>query len=179
VARFAPPRCVQRFGEAGERADLRRARLCRWISPLDLHSVAYLEDPAPTLRWLRERDPVHHSPHGYWLLTRYDDVAAAFRDPRLSSDWTNKRGRRATNDSSDPFTRAQQVVLQSFNMSDPPQHTRLRSLVQQAFSRAAVDQQRERSTPWSTNSSMSVSPQVHSTLSPSWPSRSRSRSLPR
>lgn len=112
--------------------------------PLDLHSVAYLEDPAPTLRWLRERDPVHQSPHGYWLLTRYDDVAAAFRDPRLSSDWTNKRSRRATDDSSDPFTRAQQVVLQSFNMSDPPQHTRLRSLVQQAFSRAAVDQQRER-----------------------------------
>ncbi len=112
--------------------------------PLDLHSVAFLDDPAPTLRWLRDHDPVHHSSYGYWLLTRYDDVAAAFRDPRLSSDWATKRGLPRAADSLDPFTRAQQVVLQSFNMSDPPQHTRIRNLVQQAFTRAAVDQQRER-----------------------------------
>lgn len=106
--------------------------------------MAFLEDPAPTLRWLRDHDPVHHSSHGYWLLTRYDDVAAAFRDPRLSSDWAAKRGLPRAVHSLDPFTRAQQVVLQSFNMSDPPQHTRIRGLVQQAFTRAAVDQQRER-----------------------------------
>ena len=42
------------------------------------------------LAWLREHDPVHRSPYGYWLLTRYDDVAAAFRDPRLSSQWSKK-----------------------------------------------------------------------------------------
>ena len=34
--------------------------------------------------WMREHDPVHRSAYGYWLLTRYDDVAAALRDPRLS-----------------------------------------------------------------------------------------------
>ncbi|MBU6317897.1 MAG: cytochrome P450, partial [Acidobacteria bacterium] len=112
--------------------------------PLDLHSTAFLEDPAPTLRWLRTHDPVHHSPYGYWLLTRYDDVAAAFRDPRLSSEWTKKRGERASSPTDDPFARAQQVVLHSFNMKDPPHHTRIRTLVQQAFGRAAVDRQRDR-----------------------------------
>ena len=118
--------------------------------PLDLHSREFLEDPAPTLAWLREHDPVHRSPYGYWLLTRYDDVAAAFRDPRLSSEWTKKGSlpgmpaRPAGTD--DAFTRAQRVVLHSFNMKDPPAHTRIRQLVQQAFTRAAVDEQRGRIT---------------------------------
>jgi len=119
--------------------------------PLDLHSTEFLEDPAPTLRWLRENDPVHRSEYGYWLLTRYDDIAAAFRDPRLSSEWSKKGSlpgvaarHRAEPDLTDPFVRAQQVVLHSFNMKDPPSHTRLRQLVQQAFTRAAVDEQRSR-----------------------------------
>ena len=121
------------------------------MTPLDLHSREFLEDPAPTLAWLREHDPVHRSPYGYWLLTRYDDVTAALRDPRLSSEWTKKGSlpgvaprHRAVPDLDDPFVRAQQVVLHSFNMKDPPAHTRIRQLVQQAFTRAAVDEQRGR-----------------------------------
>jgi cytochrome P450 len=121
------------------------------MTPLDLHSREFLEDPAPTLAWLREHDPVHRSPYGYWLLTRYDDVTAALRDPRLSSEWTKKGSlpgvaprHRAALDLDDPFIRAQQVVLHSFNMKDPPAHTRIRQLVQQAFTRAAVDEQRGR-----------------------------------
>ena len=110
--------------------------------PLDLHSREFQEDPAPTLAWLREHDPVHQSPYGYWLLTRYDDVAAALRDPRLSSHWGRKHAGRPP--AEDPFLRAQQVVFHSFNMQDPPTHTRIRALVQQAFTRAAVDEQRDR-----------------------------------
>ncbi len=118
--------------------------------PLDLHSVDFQEDPAPTLAWLREHDPVHRSAYGYWLLTRYDDVAAAFRDPRLSSEWSKKgslpgMAARPPGDD-DAFSRAQRVVLHSFNMQDPPSHTRIRQLVQLAFSRAAVDEQRGRIT---------------------------------
>lgn len=119
--------------------------------PLDLHSQEFLEDPAPTLGWLRVNDPVHRSQYGYWLLTRYDDIAAAFRDPRLSSEWSKKGAlpgasarHRGEPDLDDPFVRAQQVVLHSFNMKDPPSHTRIRQLVQQAFTRAAVDEQRSR-----------------------------------
>jgi len=46
----------------------------------------------------------------------------------------------------DAFARAQQIVLHSFNMKDPPSHTRIRQLVQQAFTRAAIDEQRGRIT---------------------------------
>lgn len=49
-------------------------------------------------------------------------------------------------DPDDPFVAAQRTVLHSFNMKDPPDHTRLRQLVQQAFTRAAVDEQRGRIT---------------------------------
>jgi len=96
---------------------------------------------------------VHRTPHGYWLLTRYDDVAAALRDPRLSSEWTKKGAlpgaparERATSGEAadDAYLRAQRIVLHSFNMKDPPGHTRIRQLVQQAFTRAAVDDQRGR-----------------------------------
>ncbi|MFN8021735.1 MAG: cytochrome P450 [Acidimicrobiales bacterium] len=109
--------------------------------PLDLHSHEFLEDPAPTLAWLREHDPVHESEHGYWLLTRYDDVAAALRDPRLSSEWRRKPRAIALDDS---YGQAQQIVLSSFNMKDDPDHARIRRLVQQAFTRAAVVDRRGR-----------------------------------
>ena len=42
-------------------------------------------DPYPLYRRLREEDPVHRMPGGTWLLTRYEDVAAALRNPALSS----------------------------------------------------------------------------------------------
>ena len=44
-------------------------------------------DPHPYLHRLRAADPVHWSEHHQaWLLTRYDDVASAFLDTRLSSE---------------------------------------------------------------------------------------------
>jgi cytochrome P450 len=90
---------------------------------------------------LREHDPVHESEHGYWLLLRYDDVAAAFRDPDLSSEWRRKPRTAAPDDR---YAQAQAIVLSSFNMKDDPDHARVRALVQQAFTRAAVDQRRDR-----------------------------------
>ena len=44
-------------------------------------------DPYPFFRRLREEDPVHWcEPMNLWLVTRYDDVLAGLRDPRLSSN---------------------------------------------------------------------------------------------
>jgi cytochrome P450/ferredoxin-NADP reductase len=41
----------------------------------------YLLDPAEYLRWSRESEPVFYSPKiGYWVVTRYEDVRAIFRD---------------------------------------------------------------------------------------------------
>ena len=42
---------------------------------------AYLQDPPAYVRWAREQEPVFFSPQlGYWVVTRYDDIKAVFRD---------------------------------------------------------------------------------------------------
>ncbi len=41
----------------------------------------YQQDPPEYLRWAREKEPVFYSPQlGYWVITRYDDIQAIFRD---------------------------------------------------------------------------------------------------
>lgn len=47
----------------------------------DPFSDAYQQDPPDYLRWAREQEPIFYSPVlGYWVVTRYDDVKAIFRD---------------------------------------------------------------------------------------------------
>ncbi|WP_201772301.1 cytochrome P450/oxidoreductase [Hoeflea sp. BAL378] len=47
----------------------------------DPFAASYLANPAEALRWSREQEPVFYSPElGYWVVTRYDDVKAVFRD---------------------------------------------------------------------------------------------------
>ncbi len=53
----------------------------------DLLDPEVNQDPYPFFARLREEDPVHYSEaHHGWLVSRYDDVAAALVDLRLSSD---------------------------------------------------------------------------------------------
>ncbi|SAK81562.1 ferredoxin [Caballeronia pedi] len=41
----------------------------------------YQQDPPEYVRWAREQEPVFWSPKlGYWVVTRYDDIKAIFRD---------------------------------------------------------------------------------------------------
>jgi pimeloyl-[acyl-carrier protein] synthase len=102
------------------------------FNPLDPDFIA---DPYPRYRRLRAEDPVHQSPMGFWVLTRYDDVAGILRDPRF--------GRKG-------FDRllAARFGDAGFDLSmlfrDPPDHTRLRTLVTKAFTPRAIEQMRER-----------------------------------
>jgi cytochrome P450 len=50
------------------------------FNPMDPEFIA---DPNPTYRRLRAEDPVHEHPLGFWVLTRYEDVVASLRDPRM------------------------------------------------------------------------------------------------
>ncbi|GAA5234235.1 cytochrome P450 [Verticiella sediminum] len=41
----------------------------------------YQQDPPEYVRWAREQEPVFYSPKlGYWVVARYDDIKAVFRD---------------------------------------------------------------------------------------------------
>jgi hypothetical protein len=70
---------------------------------------------------------------GGWAVTRYKDVAAAFRDARLSSDRKSGYERQMPapiREKLDPLFRN----LTSWMVAmDPPAHTRIRALINQAF----------------------------------------------
>jgi cytochrome P450 len=102
-------------------------------------------DPYPTYRRMREESPVWQSPEGIWYLTRYQDCLDLFHSPALSHDTTRSKVFQAGL-SPDPEERAQQVVEAQKNRSildaDPPEHTRLRSLINRAFTPAVVEASR-------------------------------------
>lgn len=104
-------------------------------------------DPHPFYRELRERDPVHRSrPADGWVLTRYRDVEAVLGDRRFSSDernlrrWPRIRRRLARAGLHNPYDGDRASMLRV----DAPDHSRLRSLVNKAFTPRAVERMRER-----------------------------------
>jgi len=54
------------------------------IQPLlyDPEDPGYRSDPYPLYARLRTTEPVHRSPLGYWVLSRYADIDQVHRDPR-------------------------------------------------------------------------------------------------
>jgi cytochrome P450 len=97
---------------------------------------AFRADPYPVLARLREREPVHHDDViKRWVLTRGDDVDRALRDRTMAVD-----GRKANEGT---YMRMFAVPAgsrePSMLMLDPPNHTRLRSLVNKAFTPRAIE----------------------------------------
>src|SRR5262245_12910641 len=105
------------------------------FKPMDPEFVA---DPYPTYHRLRAEDPVHHSPLGFWVLTRYADVIAMLRDPRLVKEPI----------AAFVAARFGVAVPPGLGVSmldrDPPDHTRLRGLVSKAFTPRALEALRPR-----------------------------------
>jgi cytochrome P450 len=106
---------------------------------------ALLQDPYPAYRRLRTEAPAHLDvATGELVLTRYADVVAALRHPRLSSRGVATGGL--------PIPQSIQwtvrPVLDSLSkqmlFSDPPDHTRLRGLANKAFTPRVVEGMRTR-----------------------------------
>ena len=87
--------------------------------------------PHDQLRWLRREAPVYWHPEpdgpGFWALTRYDDVVQVSRDPQTFS---SSVGGTMIPDVPPMMLAGMQLML--LNM-DPPQHTKLRALVNKGF----------------------------------------------
>jgi cytochrome P450 len=105
----------------------------------DVRSPEALADPHAFFRRLREHDPVHWSaPSNAWLITGHEEVAAAFKDARLSSDRLTPLESRLP-----PSLRA--AMAQTFELlrgwmvfRDPPVHEHLRDPVRRAFTRRSL-----------------------------------------
>ena len=105
------------------------------FNPMD---PEFLADPYPTYHRLRAEDPVHHSPLGFWVLTRYEDVSAVLRDPRFIKEPL------AALVAARFGAEVPRGVGLSMLDRDPPDHTRLRSLVSKAFTPRVVEGLRPR-----------------------------------
>lgn len=99
----------------------------------------YAADPYPHLAQLRADAPVHQHPMGFWLLTRHADVSAVLRSG-MSVELRNLGAGRLREQRSEAVGEQPQWRGAELSMldRDPPDHTRLRRLVSQAFTRRAV-----------------------------------------
>ena len=106
----------------------------------DPQDPAFVRDPYPTLARLQEAAPVFWSERmGGWVATRYDDIRAAFRDPRLSSDRIRPFVRQLRGELADIVKPLGDNLALWAVFNDPPDHTRLRALMNKAFTSRAVE----------------------------------------
>ena len=116
---------------------------------LSIHQMldeAYLANPYPLYDQLRAVAPVFWDEEqgGCWTVTSYAEVQAGLRDPRFSAqrmdigtDWIPAEMKSQLEPPISALTR-QMLFL------DPPDHTRLRSLVSKAFTPRMIDTLRPR-----------------------------------
>lgn len=113
-----------------------------------LASAGFIADPYPTLRLMRQEAPVYWSESiGGWILTQYDDIVRSMKGTAHFSN-ENRLGQAINylppekRANYKPF--ADHYATKSLLHSDPPDHTRLRSLVTKEFTPSVVEQMRPR-----------------------------------
>ena len=112
-----------------------------FANPLTTADQALLNDPYPLLAQLRNDKPVYYSPKDkYWLVSRYDDVAMVLRDARFGKQiQTWKHAPNPFFADFIPSLKALKKTASTWLLNlNPPDHTRVRSLINQAFSGAAI-----------------------------------------
>ncbi|RCV88833.1 cytochrome P450/oxidoreductase [Billgrantia montanilacus] len=107
----------------------------------DPFEAPYQLDPAEALRWSREQEPVFYSPRlGYWIVSRYDDIKAIFRDNHTFSP-------SIALEKITPASKEAQAVLERYDYGmnrtlvneDEPAHMARRRELLEAFSPEALE----------------------------------------
>lgn len=100
-----------------------------------LVNAAFLANPYPTYRALREAGPIHWSDEffgGAWLLTRHADVEFVLRDPRFSAQrtgaWVKDR-----EDAPGELSGFQRLFARALLFLDAPDHPRIRKVLNAGF----------------------------------------------
>jgi pimeloyl-[acyl-carrier protein] synthase len=103
----------------------------------------FQEDPYPTYHLFRTADPIHQVKgfkFNQWFLTRYSDVLAVLNDPRFRVDDLPQRlTEKALHLKQGDFEPLSQTIRHWLFFLEPPDHGRLRSLVQKTFSVLKVE----------------------------------------
>ncbi len=112
---------------------------------LDLRHSSNIRDPYPLYRWLREHDPIHWSDSlRGWLISRDHDVRHVFQNPEIFA--SDRRGKIRDGAFSNRSAAADvlEVMGKQVAYRDPPDHTRLRRLLNKAFATREVESMRPR-----------------------------------
>lgn len=115
-------------------------------APIDLFTPALRANPEALFARLRTEEPVSRVTvrgRPCWLITRYDDAVAALKDPRLVKSPPSASEKDAPRPA-DPSSDVLRVMTGSLLDLDPPDHTRLRSIVQRSLTPALLDRLRAR-----------------------------------
>lgn len=100
----------------------------------------WISDPGPLFDAIRDENPIHRTAAGYWVVTRHEDCLTILRSRSSSSDAMNvAEGSRPQGIRGGKRDEQYELIRQTGNdtrpflFRDPPDHTRLRGLVQRAF----------------------------------------------
>lgn len=100
-----------------------------------------LSDPYPIYAALREGGPLHRTPRGVWLVLAYEPAIAILRDHHRFSVEHSKYRKPTADTGPGPAERGLENIML---FKDPPDHTRLRTLVNKAFTPRVVERMRPR-----------------------------------
>src|SRR3954449_12466857 len=121
------------------------------VTPLDLgfdpSDRAFIADPYPVYERLRDEHPILWNPAtSQWLVSRHADVNRLLRDRRLGRTYLHQSTHAEMGRPEPPSWHAPFHELNDAGMLDlePPGHTRLRRLVQRAFTPRTVESMRPR-----------------------------------
>ncbi|MEJ8305256.1 cytochrome P450 [Saccharibacillus sacchari] len=102
----------------------------------ELFTPKAVQNPYPVYARMREEEPIAKLmfPDGQfgWMITRYEDAVEILRDQRFVKDMSKMFG-----------SEYQSIFTSNMLFSDPPDHRRLRGLVQQGFTPKLVEAMRE------------------------------------
>ena len=111
------------------------------LQDIDFRSPEIIANPYPTYALLREKAPIfYHEASRMTFISRYEDVDDLLRDRRLGRQFSHvmtraEAGLPPLRPEYEPFHRLNDNMLMD---KEPPQHTRLRALVQNAFTPRTV-----------------------------------------
>jgi cytochrome P450 len=122
-------------GEAKVQEDMQHSPIYNPFAP------GFREDPFPQLHHLRRHDPLHWSPSSHcWVLTRYEDIRFVLGEPRFQIGLELLEQHPAVKGAMDlPFNR---IIRRQILSSDPPGHSRMRSIMAKGFTAPRLEQLR-------------------------------------
>lgn len=107
----------------------------------------FLTNPYPTYAYLRSAAPVLWSDDfidGAWLLTRYEDVSNALRDPRFSAKRSHIYVGQFPEEFHGELAEFDHHLEKQVIFLDPPEHSRLRRLMNHGFTMPIIQSLRPR-----------------------------------